>query len=322
MKLSLKTLACFVIVYAAAVPSHAQCTVASNSGYSVHLNVYPEAIVPATMSCPYGYNYQVRMRYDITFSGSNIPSELYTLQGRVHCGSTNLFFDLPNNGGSGTVLTANDWTSFTNCSSATPGSLGCNTVNIEIEGQGLSARTIPCGFSSLPIELIHFEAAPITSGVAISWSTATETNNDHFTVERSIDGQLFEPVAMVGAVGNSHVPVDYSALDPEPLFGLVYYRLRQTDADGSSSVSAIKAVEWKAPSILVIHPNPAGGSQVRLNGSFDGLWATIVDFTGVEARMVMVREGSLDITSVRPGVHHVRMTDEQGVVHTARLVRY
>ena len=94
MKLSLNTLACFVIVYAAAVPSHAQCTVASNSGYSVHLNVYPEAIVPATMSCPYGYNYQVRMRYDITFSGSNIPSELYTLQGRVHCGSTNLFFDL------------------------------------------------------------------------------------------------------------------------------------------------------------------------------------------------------------------------------------
>lgn len=97
----------------------------------------------------------------------------------------------------------------------------------------------------LPIELLYFGATAQGSGVQCDWITATEWNNDFFTVERSADGIHFEPVGNVDAAGDTWSTTAYTFFDPAPLPGVSYYRLRQTDVDGTSTVSDVVAVTFE-----------------------------------------------------------------------------
>ncbi|MFH0866622.1 MAG: T9SS type A sorting domain-containing protein, partial [Bacteroidota bacterium] len=89
----------------------------------------------------------------------------------------------------------------------------------------------------LPIELLAFSAACDGDKVNINWSTASETNNDYFSVERSANTVEWDPVANVDGAGNSNTWLYYSAVDNSPLDGYSYYRLKQVDFDGAFSYS-------------------------------------------------------------------------------------
>jgi len=88
----------------------------------------------------------------------------------------------------------------------------------------------------LPVELTAFNAECNTHEMIVSWSTATETNNDHFSLERSADAQHFENIADVRGAGNSNMEINYSFTDAAPLEGIGYYRLIQHDYDGNSEI--------------------------------------------------------------------------------------
>lgn len=94
----------------------------------------------------------------------------------------------------------------------------------------------------LPIQLLHFNATASGDVVDLEWATASETNNDFFTVERSRDAQLFEPVLQRDGAGNSNSVRTYSDVDPQPFEGLSYYRLKQTDFNGEFSYSQVVPV--------------------------------------------------------------------------------
>jgi len=96
--------------------------------------------------------------------------------------------------------------------------------------------------TTLPVELLYFNAEKKGDGIKLSWLTASEINNDFFTVERSRDGINFVPLATIKGAGTSNVPIDYLFLDENPVGGVLYYRLRQTDFDGEESYSEIKSV--------------------------------------------------------------------------------
>ncbi len=96
----------------------------------------------------------------------------------------------------------------------------------------------------LPITLLSFTAQPKDSQVLTSWITASELNNDFFTIERSADARTFIPIGTVEGAGTSHQMIAYSFVDEEPLSGISYYRLRQTDFDGTATFSEIRAVEF------------------------------------------------------------------------------
>jgi hypothetical protein len=81
--------------------------------------------------------------------------------------------------------------------------------------------------------------------VRVRWSTASETNNALFVVERSADGEHFEHVGTVPGGGTSYLLRSYVFDDPRPLSGVSYYRLRQIDTDGTGSVSHVVAVDRK-----------------------------------------------------------------------------
>lgn len=96
----------------------------------------------------------------------------------------------------------------------------------------------------LPVELLLFEAIAGESIVDLKWITATEINNHYFTVERSSDAENFEPILRREGAGNSNYTIVYTDLDPDPLMGVSYYRLRQIDFDGSSVLSEIVPVNF------------------------------------------------------------------------------
>ena len=96
----------------------------------------------------------------------------------------------------------------------------------------------------LPIELLHFDAQRIEDRKSqINWSTASEENNDYFSIERSIDGVDFETIGKVQGAENSITRINYQFIDENtPTDRTVYYRLRQTDKDGVSRTFTIDAV--------------------------------------------------------------------------------
>ncbi len=95
----------------------------------------------------------------------------------------------------------------------------------------------------LPISLLAFEATCDGNHIDFTWSTATETNNSYFTVQRSIDAQNFNNIIDKPGAGNSNSVLYYNATDNSPYPGTAYYRLKQTDFDGMFSYSSPIAVE-------------------------------------------------------------------------------
>ena len=114
----------------------------------------------------------------------------------------------------------------------------------------------------LPVELVDFNVSLLNERVLINWSTASEKNNDYFTIERSKDGLNFETVRILKGAGNSKVQIDYSETDYNPIHGLSYYRLKQTDRDGKLSYSEIEVVKngIKVENSLIVYPNPSSGT--------------------------------------------------------------
>ncbi len=213
-----------------------QCTTTVNSsdGYTVTVDITPTAIV-APGSCPYGYNFNVELIYDVQFSGSNIPGSLYTLQGNINCDNfSNIFFDLPNSGGSGTTTTtSNPYNSDNDCATATPSSLGCNDAVITINGPGISSQQVNCEATSLPINLQAFKAEVLDNNqVSLIWITTSELNNDFFTIEKSYDLKEWNIISRISGAGNSNKILDYEIFDSTPISRITYYRIKQTDFDG------------------------------------------------------------------------------------------
>jgi hypothetical protein len=122
-----------------------EASVVSSDGYNVDIEVQLLNIV-APQSCPNGYNYNIELGYDVAFNGSNIPANLWTLQGSIlNCGNApSIFFGLPNQGGGGTLTTtSNPWRSQADCATASLASFGCENLEITISGPGIPQQTIP-----------------------------------------------------------------------------------------------------------------------------------------------------------------------------------
>lgn len=140
--------------------------------------------------------------------------------------------------------------------------------------------------SGLPVELVAFNAYYNGNQVDISWITASEQNNDYFTVERSADGIHFHTVIITDGAGNSSSMIEYFEIDYQPLNGVSYYRLVQTDYDGISAASQPVAVRTysQLAGELSLFPNPTDGSfHLQITGFGDEEFLVVVrDISGRE----------------------------------------
>lgn len=133
-----------------------------------------------------------------------------------------------------------------------------------VYGYSTLSSTGYTAYGTLPVQLVYFKTKVENGKVIAEWATASETNNDYFTLERSADGQTFEEVSRVAGAGNSNQTLTYSYTDDYPVNGPSYYRLKQTDYDGKFEIFKLAAVEVKAVqelqantlSVNKVGPNP------------------------------------------------------------------
>jgi hypothetical protein len=119
---------------------------------------------------------------------------------------------------------------------------------------------------TLPIELVSFEAKPtIYNTVDLTWVTASELNNDFFTIERSIDGLNWEIVDTLSGAGTTNQENNYKLTDKRPHFGLSYYRLKQTDFDGTTEIFYPKSVFIETKDKTLVNIINTLGQTVSIN---------------------------------------------------------
>ena len=123
------------------------------------------------------------------------------------------------------------------------------------------------GNNTLPIELIKFEAKYDNPVVHLEWITASEENNDFFTIEKSTNLNDITEVSRVKGAGNSLVQLTYTDIDENPFDGISYYRLKQTDYDGKFAYSEwVKVLVKKSVGepMVKVYPNPSDGININL----------------------------------------------------------
>jgi hypothetical protein len=140
--------------------------------------------------------------------------------------------------------------------------LASNWIATEYENQNSPNTFYNIVFSSspLPVELTAFNVELIDNSVEITWTTASEINNDYFTIEKSIDAENYETLDEVTGAGNSQEILNYDYFDYEVNEGVTYYRLKQTDFDGKFEYFPPKSVSSQSDisslKILKVKPNP------------------------------------------------------------------
>ena len=112
---------------------------------------------------------------------------------------------------------------------------------------------------AVPVELVSFTAQRTDAGVELNWKTATETNNSGFSIERGQDEENFTQIGFVSGRGTTTELTNYNYVDSDIETGKYYYRLKQTDFDGTFKYLNVVLVDVGLPKQFQLsqnHPNP------------------------------------------------------------------
>ncbi|KAA3639075.1 MAG: hypothetical protein DWQ02_04255 [Bacteroidetes bacterium] len=113
-----------------------------------------------------------------------------------------------------------------------------------LQYHGFANKGISSISSVLPVSMLTFEANAVEKKVFLNWSTAQEINNKQFEIRRSPDAKNWQTIGSVPGHGNSQTIRRYEYEDLDPMAGINFYQLVQTDFDGTQSYSDIKGVEF------------------------------------------------------------------------------
>lgn len=176
---------------------------------------------------------------------------------------------------------------------------------------------------SLPVQLLYFTQVCNNGSALLKWSTATEINNDHFTVERSVNGTTWTAIKDIAGAGNSNSIKTYTYTDVTVQGGIYFYRLKQTDIDGTITYSEVVKSDCSGtPQSIIVTPNPGRDffeirnlplrGSLRVTDANGKLILPLVRYTGVTYR--------INLSGVAAGIYAVTVYS-QGAVITKRLLK-
>jgi hypothetical protein len=177
--------------------------------------------------------------------------------------------------------------------------------------------------TTLPVELLYFDAFVMDNQtVNCSWGTSTEINNDFFTLERSVDGVNFEVLGDVRGAGNYSGSLYYEFLDQEAYNGVSYYRLKQTDFDGTTSYSHVIAVNFaSANANYTVYPIPFESSLSIVYAS-----DIEVNYLMFDINSRLIRQGSfvsntvVDVHELAFGAYFIKLSSAEST-ETIKLLK-
>ncbi len=177
--------------------------------------------------------------------------------------------------------------------------------------------------TTLPVELLSFEGNCTEDGNELSWTTASENDNDYFTIERSLYAGDFEAIGKVSGAGTSNQIRNYAFTDPSGTEHNYYYRLKQTDFNGNFTYSFpinIKCLSHGISGQIKVFPVPAID---EINCLFSeplsaGATLIITDVLGKPYQSINVLNDAetyafpIDISNLPDGIYLVSVTDPEG----------
>jgi hypothetical protein len=176
----------------------------------------------------------------------------------------------------------------------------------------------------LPVEFISFTATKTGRQQALlQWSTATETNNNYFVLERSTDGKNWSPIGTINGAGNSQSILSYSFSDENALPGINYYRIKQVDVDNQWGLSVQKYVNFNTELSISIFPNPAENELfVQVLNLKGKVTIELIDALG---QLVLVQQNeniqnTLDVSSLAKGIYFATVRTENYFVKMEKVV--
>jgi len=200
--------------------------------------------------------------------------------------------------------------------------------------ENISALDIQCldfiyAPASVPVEVIDFSGEAKEKSIALDWSTASETNNDFFLLEKRNRDGSYSMVAKVQGAGNSFKELAYQHIDHKPDVGTNYYRLSQTDFNGEQEKIKEIAVDYFSEWAIDIRPNPLSGDVLQVQSLTDkkgALNIEIFDLTGKtvyqsEDKIAIGKQSSdLDLSDLPSGLYIFKAT-QNNQVRTLRFVK-
>lgn len=206
------------------------------------------------------------------------------------------------------------------------------TMSASNHTSGTTVLGTSCGpfYSSLPIELINFFAICDNNKITLDWNTATEENNDYFTIERSADGITFSPLLNIPGSGNSSTIKNYSAVDNDPLNGTSYYRLKQTDYNGQSKEFPPVSVSCNSKNGFAVNVNNSSGDGsiyvAVTDAAHENVLVVMRDVLGRElySKTIVENSGAYLFTidnKLSPGVYFITASNKEEYISKKIMVR-
>lgn len=167
--------------------------------------------------------------------------------------------------------------------------------------------------TALPVHLSMFVAKLVENVVNLEWTTQSENNNAGFDIERSADARTFKTIAYVKGLGDTETEKRYELTDHYPLPGTSYYRLKQTDLDGTYAHSQVRAINNTGSKPIVVYPNPVGNTlTIDLDGQKADTRMLIYDVSGRQVLQPEPGKTTFDVSMLAPGIYFYRLDDYTG----------
>lgn len=217
----------------------------------------------------------------------------------------------------------------------------CRTVNMKITTTGFrievssnfgenpksaNLKVINCSASPLPVSYLYFNAKNINNQIQLNWATSSETDNDIFEIEQSIDAKIFKKIGELPADIYSENRV-YSYLINDPKYGINYFRIKQFDKNRDYSYSKTIGIDFKNNDIesMKIWPNPTNGViNIQMPNSENGAMISILNSTGKvlknENIKPIIKNTTLNMSQLQSGIYWLQW-ESSGKFYTSKIIK-
>lgn len=196
-----------------------------------------------------------------------------------------------------------------NITAGTPGNVTSNTIT---SFSPFTFGSLSGFINPLPITLIQFSGELNNKNeVELNWKTVSELKNDYFTIEKSSDGIHFEEVQKVKGAVNSDKILDYRIIDPRPYQGISYYRLKQTDINGKTTIyhELVTIYYTSNSSKISVYPNPSSSHiNIELSGDQDEtIHIKNIDGKIIDTIQLNGKHVQIDVSNYENGVYFIEI---------------
>ncbi len=189
----------------------------------------------------------------------------------------------------------------------------------------LTGPIILTGPTPLPVELMYFKAENQGQNLIFEWKTVSESNNDFFSIEGSVDGIHWELISNLNGAGTSLDPIVYYESIDNRSTNFTYFKLKQTDFNGAFTYSDMISVKNEVSTEFRMYPNPLNGQSLKMNvvsqGSYDVSIAALNGISVFEKTGNTSNEIWLNDLQLKTGVYIVMVNDGVNVISEKLVVQ-